>query len=100
MTGHGLEYFSLEELKALLSSRFEVLYAEEEIVSLPFGTPLEVLQHLRQTGVTGTEKKVWTRGRLQSFCEEYIRMYGKDDRSVSLTYHPIYVIARKRGRTK
>jgi SAM-dependent methyltransferase len=54
LTGHGLEYFSLEELKALLSSRFEVLYAEEEIVSLPFGTPLEVLQHLRQTGVTGT----------------------------------------------
>lgn len=100
LTGHGLEYFSLEELKALLSSRFEVLYAEEEIVSLPFGTPLEVLQHLRQTGVTGTEKRVWTRGRLQSFCEEYIRMYGKDDRSVSLTYHPIYVIARKRGRTK
>ena len=46
------------------------------------------------------EKRVWTRGRLQSFCEEYIRMYGKDDRSVSLTYHPIYVIARKRGRTK
>lgn len=100
LTGHGLEYFSLEELKALLSSRFEVLYAEEEIVSLPFGTPLEVLQHLRQTGVTGTEKRVWTRGRLQSFCEEYIRMYGKDDRSVSLTYHPIYVIARKRGKTK
>ena len=58
LTGHGLEYFSLEELKALLSSRFEVLYAEEEIVSLPFGTPLEVLQHLRQTGVTGTEKSL------------------------------------------
>lgn len=57
LTGHGLEYFSLEELKALLSSRFEILYAEEEIVSLPFGTPLEVLQHLRQTGVTGTERE-------------------------------------------
>ena len=31
LTGHGLEYFSLEELKALLSSRFEVLYAEERL---------------------------------------------------------------------
>ena len=100
LTGHGLEYLSLDNLKVLLFPRFEILYAEEEIVSLSFGTPLEVLQHLRQTGVTGTEKKVWTRGRLQSFCEEYIRMYGKDDRSVSLTYHPIYVIARKRGKTK
>lgn len=96
LTGHGLEYLSLDNLKVLLSPRFEILYAEEEIVSLPFGTPLEVLRHLKQTGVTGTEKKVWTRGRLQSFCDEYIRMCGNDDRSVSLTYHPIYVIARKR----
>ena len=96
LTGHGLEYLSLDNLKVLLSPRFEILYAEEEIVSLPFGTPLEVLQHLKQTGVTGTEKRVWTRGRLQSFCDEYIRMCGNDDRSVSLTYHPIYVIARKR----
>ena len=100
LTGHGLEYLSLDNLKVLLSPRFEILYAEEEIVSLPFGTPLEVLRHLKQTGVTGTEKRVWTRGRLQSFCDEYIRMCGNDDRSVSLTYHPIYVIARKRGRTK
>lgn len=98
LTGHGLEYLSLDNLKVLLSPRFEILYAEEEIVSLPFGTPLEVLRHLKQTGVTGTEKKVWTRGRLQSFCDEYIRMCGNDDRSVSLTYHPIYVIARKRER--
>lgn len=98
LTEHGLEYLSLDNLKVLLSPRFEILYAEEEIVSLPFGTPLEVLQHLKQTGVTGTEKRVWTRGRLQSFCDEYIRMCGNDDRSVSLTYHPIYVIARKRER--
>ena len=98
LTGHGLEYLSLDNLKVLLSPRFEILYAEEEIVSLSFGTPLEVLRHLKQTGVTGTEKRVWTRGRLQSFCDEYIRMCGNDDRSVSLTYHPIYVIARKRER--
>lgn len=98
LTGHGLEYLSLDNLKVLLSPRFEILYAEEEIISLPFGTPLEVLRHLKQTGVTGTEKRVWTRGRLQSFCDEYIRMCGNDDRSVSLTYHPIYVIARKRKR--
>lgn len=98
LTGHGLEYLSLDNLKVLLFPRFEILYAEEEIVSLSFGTPLEVLRHLKQTGVTGTEKRVWTRGRLQSFCDEYIRMCGNDDRSVSLTYHPIYMIARKRER--
>lgn len=41
LTGHGLEYLSLDNLKVLLSPHFEILYAEEEIVSLPFGTPLK-----------------------------------------------------------
>ncbi len=94
LTGHGLEYLPLENLQALLSPHFEILYAGEEIVSLPFDTPLEVLQHLKQTGVTGTEKRIWTRGHLQNFCNEYIRMCGNADHSVSLTYHPIYVIAK------
>ena len=67
LTGHGLEYLSIETLKELLAPHFETVYAEEEIVSLPFNTPLQVLQHLKETGVTGTEKKVWTRGRLQTF---------------------------------
>lgn len=62
LTGHGLEYLSIETLKELLAPHFETVYAEEEIVSLPFNTPLQVLQHLKETGVTGTEKKVWTRG--------------------------------------
>ena len=61
LTGNGLEYLPLDSLKKLLSPLFEIIYAEEEIVILPFGTPLEVLQHLKQTGVTGTEKRVWTR---------------------------------------
>lgn len=95
LTGHGLEYLSLDSLKALLSPHFKVLHAEEEILSLPFSTPLEVLHHLKQTGVTGTEKRIWTRGHLQNFCNEYVRMCGNADNSVQLTYHPIYVIARK-----
>lgn len=97
LTGNGLDYLSLESLQAMLAPHFEILHTEEEIVSLPFRTPLEVLQHLKQTGVTGTEKKVWTRGRLQNFCNEYIRLCGNADLSVSLTYHPVYIIARNRG---
>ena len=72
LTGHGLDYLPIEALKELLTPHFETVYAEEEIVSLPFSTPTQVLQHLKETGVTGTEKKVWTRGRLQTFCNSYI----------------------------
>lgn len=96
LTGHGLSYFTLEELKAMLSSHFDILYAEEEIVSLPFDTPLQVLQHLKQTGVTGTEKRMWTRGRLQAFCERYVEHFEDENQKVLLTYHPIYIIAKKK----
>lgn len=97
LTGHGLNYLSIEELQALLSPYFDILHAEEEIVPLPFETPQQVLKHLKQTGVTGTEKKVWTRGRLHSFYEEYIRLFSDKEGHVSLTYHPIYIIAKKKS---
>ncbi|WP_294615670.1 malonyl-ACP O-methyltransferase BioC [uncultured Bacteroides sp.] len=98
LTGHGLDYLPIEGLNELLSPHFETVYAEEEIVPLPFATPLQVLQHLKQTGVTGTEKKIWTRGRLQAFCNGYTGQFGQEDGNVSLTYHPIYMIARKKNK--
>lgn len=97
LTGHGLHYLPLEELQSLLTPYFDILHAEEEIVALPFDTPQHVLKHLKQTGVTGTEKKVWTRGRLQSFCDEYIRLFSDKEGKVSLTYHPIYLIVQKKS---
>lgn len=95
LTGHGLEYPSLENLKAMLSPHFDIIHAEEEIVTLHFDIPLEVLHHLKQTGVTGTEKRIWTRGYLQHFCNEYLRLFGNDNGEVPLSYHPMFVIAKK-----
>ena len=45
LTGHGLDYLSVEELQALLSPHFDILHAEEEVVTLPFPTPQAVLKH-------------------------------------------------------
>lgn len=96
LTGNGLQYIPLHDLQELLSPYFEVLHAEEEIVSLPFDSPLDVLKHLKQTGVSGTEKRMWTRSRLAAFCNEYTRLFADPQQRVSLTYHPIYVVARKK----
>ena len=98
LTRHGLDYLSVEELQALLSPGFDILHAEEEVISLPFPTPQAVLKHLKQTGVTGTEKRMWTRSRLQSFCKEYTTRFSDAAGNVSLTYHPIYIIARKKNK--
>ena len=110
LTGHGLDYLPLDEVRRLVASHFDVRYAAEEVVSLPFADPPSVLRHLKLTGVTGTEKRhlkltgvtgtekrMWTRGRLQAFCEDYTRRFARPDGKVTLTYHPIYIIAQNKS---
>ena len=96
LTGHGLTYRSKEELETLLAPFYDIIHSEEEIISLTFSTPMQVLYHLKQTGVTGTASQTWTRSRLNLFCTEYRRLFSTKENSVSITYHPIYIIAKKR----
>lgn len=92
LTGNGLDYTPPERLqKELEEAGYHILHLEQEEAVLRFPTPVDALRHLRMTGVTGTEKQTWSRGRLQNFCDEYIRRFGSAE-GVSLTYQPIYVI--------
>lgn len=95
LTGNGLAYRSITELKKSLSSLYDIVYAEEEIIPMHFDTPIQVLYHLKQTGVTGTGRHAWTRQSLTHFCEQYDSRFTHNDR-VRLTYHPIYIIAKKK----
>ncbi len=94
VTGEGLHYLSLDELTDALSESFDLLFAHEEKRVLRFDSPLHVLRHLRLTGVTGMGKAVWTRGRLDAFCQDYTRLYGDKAGAVTLQYHPIYIAGR------
>lgn len=95
LTGSGLPYRSLEELKTSLATIYDIVHAEEELISLSFDAPMQVLYHLKRTGVTGTTQHCWTRKNLQEFCTQYVQHFGSST-NVSLTYHPIYIIVRKR----
>ena len=95
VTGSGLHYRSLEELEEALRIHYEIVKAHEERICLTFGTPLEVLYHLKHTGVAAVRQQAWTKRDLQDFCDKYARLFS-DGRSVTLTYHPIYIIAKKR----
>lgn len=70
-------------------------HLEEEEVTLWFPSPIEVLRHLKETGVTGTEKQMWSRQRLARFTDSYQRQFGTATGQVPLTYHPIYLILKK-----
>lgn len=94
ITGIGLPYYSLDELKQIVGQYFTVLAGNEELVTYRFKHPLDVLHHLRETGVNSLEGTTWNRSRLNTFIHEYQKQFG-DRHHVRLTYHPTYILAWK-----
>ena len=91
----SLSYHPFGELKEIVNKHLNLLYAEEEEITLNFETPFEVLKHLRNTGTTGITKQIWTREHLRKFEEKYLKYFG-NEKGVTLTYNPIYLIAERR----
>ncbi len=91
--GKGLKYHSEEEYASMLKDKYDILEFKSEDLELEFNSGLEVLKHLKATGVTGVRVKSWTPRVLNAFCEEYGRRYSKSDKVV-LTYRPLYIIAK------
>ena len=100
LTGQGLEYHALPELQqALEQAGFEVLQLSEQVSTLAFAHPKQVLKHLKATGVTATSVQYrWTKQSLQKFYQDYQQFSQIDEFGqphYCLSYHPIYCIARR-----
>lgn len=95
-TGGGLNYRSQEEIMALLEPCFRVEEIAEEFRLMEFSDPFDILQHLKKTGVNVSgDPSIWTRGRVNAFIREYNRRFCLDGK-VTLTFHPLYLVCRKR----
>ena len=79
-----------------LPDALEVITAGEMIRQQVFATPVDVLRHLRRTGVNARAQGAWSKSRLARFNTDYEAAFGTDQ-GVSLTYHPTWIIARKPG---
>lgn len=95
LTGQGLNYYFLEALQQQLQENgFEILLIQQAYKQAYFDHPKSVLQHLKATGVTATaQSHRWTKQSLQQFYSDYQQFH--DEQGFRLTYHPIYVIARR-----
>ena len=82
LTGKGLVYPTSDTLVGWLSTA-------------DF-TPLDVLRHLKATGVTATGNGCWTKGQQESFCRQYVEQFATTDGQVTLTYRPFYILATKK----
>ena len=97
LTGKGLVYPTSDTLVGWLSTAdFNLLHQEEDTIVLTFKTPLDVLRHLKATGVTATGNGCWTKGRQESFCRQYVEQFATTDGQVTLTYRPFYILATKK----
>ncbi|MDE5944688.1 MAG: methyltransferase domain-containing protein [Rikenella sp.] len=101
-TGQGLDYYPLTELiEFCRRAGLEPTVAEEWIERPLYPTPTDVLRHLRLTGVNAVAAERWTHNRLRQFEADYRAAYTAPavetaDRDVTLTFHPILVLAEKR----
>ncbi|WP_114890396.1 malonyl-ACP O-methyltransferase BioC [Haemophilus influenzae] len=94
ITNIGLNYPTLSQWQTWLAKDFELLWCEDFKVILDFDTPLDVLKHLKYTGVTATNQKNWTRKNLNKFIDDYLKAFSLPSGKVRLTYHPLFFIAR------
>jgi len=92
----GLHYPSILELKTWLAPYFSDIQVKEDIIPLQFVSPREILLHVKQTGVNGIEYKKWGKSDLLHFENTYKETFSIPGNMLGLTYHPVFVIARKR----
>lgn len=83
--------YDIDNLKNHLTEYNTEIY--EEITELTFETPLDVLKHIKATGVNAVKEISFTKSDLKNFEIQYINKYSKYEKAV-LTYNPVYIIIR------
>lgn len=99
LTKQSLQYYNQSELEKLLQEHFEIIYSHSQTINVEFDTAVDVLKHLKFSGVNSIEETKWSKTDLESFIEKYNNNFKNKDGKMELTYHPMYFIARKRRST-
>ncbi len=84
--GKTLKYKTLEEWCKILKNFNYTM--ETEIKILNFASPIDVLKHLKYTGVNSLENLSWTKADMFKFEREYNNYCSQ---LPTLTYNPIYI---------
>ncbi len=92
LTGLSLDYRTIDELTLIFEKNFEILHVEEFIHTLKFSTPLELLAHMKNTGVNSLTAQHWTFKEVKDFCDNYSQKFPE----ITLTYAPIIFICKKK----
>lgn len=93
ITKIGLKYYSYDYYKHILSNKFKIVFSDEKVYNIVFPSPLDILKHIKYTGVNGVKKVHWSKKDMKEFCEGYEKF--KNQMGYVLTYNPFYFILSK-----
>ena len=90
----GLYYFSLNNLLQIAKEKgFKLLLGYNTYKKIFFSSPMQVLKHIRNTGVNALDNSIWNRKKIAFFEKEYLQYKTKE--GFPLTYHPTILIFKK-----
>jgi len=95
LTSVTLQYHSDNDVRALLEQNFVVESFENHEEQLFFPSVLEIINHIRATGVGGVSEYQWNRETLKMFEERYMTEFGTD-KGLPVSYASSCFVARKR----
>ena len=90
ITGLSLNYKTFDEMENIFSKNFEILYSEQFEKIVKFSTPLELLAHMKNTGVNSLTSKSWTIKEVKEFCDLYKEKFPH----IELTYAGMIMICK------
>lgn len=103
----GINYPSISNMDIQLENYFEIIYAAEEENVLWFSSPMDILRHLKETGVNSFSQtqtlienetdlfQKWTRSSLNQFTDLYHDLFFESGQ-YPLTYNPVYRIVKRK----
>lgn len=94
-SNNELGYWSIDTWQLQLQDDYELVTIKQEQVTMWFDSVLELLLHLRLTGVNGNAGQSWNQQALSDFETDYIGKFEKKGK-VPLSYQPIYIVAYKK----
>lgn len=94
-SGCGLQYPSPEVIGRTLEQHYRLLHLSTGEITLTFPDPVDVLKHLKLTGVNGVNSTGWTKKDLTAFQERYQTVRNPDG-SYPLTYRPVFILCKQK----
>lgn len=89
-------YLDPDEMAALLPGGMQIKHLSMQTLQLSFASGLDLLRHLRLTGVNARAHQHWTKADLRAF-EPKLRAGQAVDAPLRLGYQPVFLVAQKTG---